>query len=95
MINQYTSRDPNYVTSHHVLCFEQYLQFMHTTDLLQYKKGIPLFDKGILDLQVAKFESKVGSRRTTKIWNLVVLDTYLVALILIPYRPNMQFFLSS
>ena len=44
-------------------------------------------------LRVAKFESKVGSRRTTKIGNLVVLDIFLVALILIPY--NMRFVLSS
>ena len=44
-------------------------------------------------IRVAKFESKVGSRRTTKIENLVVLDTFLVALILIPY--NMRFVLSS
>ena len=43
--------------------------------------------------RVAKFESKVGSRRTTKIENLVVLDIFLVALILIPY--NMRFVLSS
>ena len=42
--------------------------------------------------RVAKFESKIGSRRTTKIGNLVVLDIYMVALILIPY--NMQFVLS-
>ena len=42
--------------------------------------------------RVAKFESKVGSRRTTKIENLVVLDIFLVALILIPY--NMRFVLS-
>ena len=41
-----------------------------------------------------KFESKVGSRRTTKIGNLVVLDIFLVALILIiPH--NMRFVLSS
>ena len=32
--------------------------------------------------RVAKFESKVGSRRTTEIGNLVVLDIFLVALIL-------------
>ena len=44
-------------------------------------------------LRVAKFESKVGSRRKTKIENLVVLDIFLVALILIPY--NMRFVLSS
>ena len=43
--------------------------------------------------RVAKFESKVASRRTTKIGNLVVLDIFLVALILIPY--NMRFVLSS
>ena len=43
-------------------------------------------------IRVAKFESKVGSPRTTKIGNLVALDIYLVALILIPY--NMQFVLS-
>ena len=43
--------------------------------------------------RVAKFESKVGSWRTTKIGNLVVLDIFLVALILIPY--NMRFVLSS
>ena len=43
--------------------------------------------------RVAKFELKVGSRRTTKIGNLVVLDIFLLALILIPY--NMQFVLSS
>ena len=43
--------------------------------------------------RVAKFESKVGSRRTTKIGNLVVLDIFWVALILIPY--NMRFVLSS
>ena len=34
---------------------------------------------------LAKFESKVGSRRTTKIGNQVVLDIFLDALILIPY----------
>ena len=43
-------------------------------------------------LRVAKFESKVGSRRTTKILNLVFLDIYLVALISVPY--NMQFVLN-
>ena len=43
--------------------------------------------------RVAKFESKVGSRRTTEIGNLVVLDIFLVALILIPF--NMRLFLSS
>ena len=36
--------------------------------------------------RVAKFESKVGRRRTTKIGNLVVLDIFLVALILRPYK---------
>ena len=57
---------------------------------------IPLFcplDTGELHSSVAKFESKVGSRRTTKIENLVVLDIFLVALILIPY--DMRFVLSS
>ena len=44
-------------------------------------------------LRVAKFESKVGSQRTTKIQNLVVLDIFLVALIFILY--NMRFVLSS
>ena len=44
-------------------------------------------------IRVAKFESKVGSQRTTKIGNLIVLDIFLVALILIPY--NMRFVLSS
>ena len=48
---------------------------------------------GLWNLWVAKFELKVGSRRTTKIENLVVLDIFLVALILIPY--NMRFVLSS
>ena len=43
--------------------------------------------------RVAKFESKVGSRRTTKIGNLVVLNIFLVVLILIPY--DMRFVLSS
>ena len=42
-------------------------------------------------IRVAKFESKVGSRRTTIIGNLVVLYIFLVALILIP----MQCVLSS
>ena len=42
--------------------------------------------------RVAKFESKVGSRRTTKIGNLVVLDIFLVALIFIQY--NIQCVLS-
>ena len=46
-----------------------------------------------MQLRVAKFESKFGSRRTTKIGNLVVLDIFFVALILIPY--NMRFVLSS
>ena len=41
---------------------------------------------GDICLRVAKFEAKVGSRRTTKIGNLVVLDIFLVALILIPYN---------
>ena len=45
----------------------------------------------VAKLRVAKFELKVGSQRTTKIGNLVALDIYLVALILIPY--NMQFVL--
>ena len=40
-----------------------------------------------------KFEPKVGSRKTTKIGNLVVLSIFLVAIILIPY--NIQLFLSS
>ena len=44
-------------------------------------------------LRVAKFKSKVGSWRTTKIGNLVVLDIFLVALILIPY--NLRFVSSS
>ena len=35
--------------------------------------------------RVAKFDPKVGSRRTTKIENLVVLDIILVVLILLPY----------
>ena len=44
--------------------------------------------------RVAKFKSKVGSRRrTTKIRNLVVHDIFFVALILIPY--NMRLFLST
>ena len=43
--------------------------------------------------RVAKFESKVGSRRTTKIGNQVVLNIFLAALILIPY--DMQCVLSS
>ena len=46
------------------------------------------------EVRVAKFESKVGySRRTTKIGNLVVLDIFLVALILIPY--DMRFVLTN
>ena len=36
-------------------------------------------------LRVAKFDPKVGSRRTTKIKNLVVLVIILVVLILLPY----------
>ena len=40
----------------------------------------------VCGVRVAKFESKVGSRRTTKIGNLVVLDIFLVALILITYN---------
>ena len=43
--------------------------------------------------RVANFESKVGSRRTTKIGNLVVRDIFLIALILITY--DMRFVLSS
>ena len=39
--------------------------------------------------RVANFESKVGSRRTTEIGTLVVLNIVLVALIFITY--NMQF----
>ena len=35
--------------------------------------------------RVAKFDPKVGSRRTTKIENLVVLVIILVVLILLPY----------
>ena len=35
--------------------------------------------------RVAKFDPKVGSRRTTKIKNLVVLVIILVVLILLPY----------
>ena len=49
--------------------------------------------ENILVIMVAKFESKVGSQRTTKIGNLVVFDIFLVALILILY--NMRFVLSS
>ena len=37
-------------------------------------------------LRVAKFDRKVGSQRTTKIKNLVVLVIILVVLILLPYR---------
>ena len=36
-------------------------------------------------IRVAKFDPKVGSRRTTKIKNLVVLVIILVVLILLPY----------
>ena len=35
--------------------------------------------------RVAKFDPKVGSRRTTKIENLVILGSVLVVLILLPY----------
>ena len=51
-------------------------------------KPIPKVAKFFHWYRVAKFESKVGSWRTTRIGNLVVLDIFLVALILIPY--NMQ-----
>ena len=37
-------------------------------------------------VRVAKFDLKVGSRRTTKVKNLVVLVIILVALILLPYH---------
>ena len=47
----------------------------------------------LVRIRLGKFESKVGSRRTTEIGNLVVLDIFLVALILIPF--NMRLFLSS
>ena len=39
----------------------------------------------IKPFRVAKFDKKVGSRRTTKIKNLVVLVIILVVLILLPY----------
>ena len=56
--------------------------------------GLPLVENLTSPIyRVAKFESKVCSQRTTKIGNLVVLDIFLVALILIPY--NMRFVLSS
>ena len=37
-------------------------------------------------VRVAKFDPKVGSRRTTKIKNLVVLVFILTVLILLPYH---------
>ena len=40
----------------------------------------------LCDCRVAKFDPKVGSRRTTKIKNLVVLIIILVVLILLPYH---------
>ena len=43
-----------------------------------------LFIKSII--RVAKFDSKVGSRRTTRIRDLVVLTVLLVALILFSYH---------
>ena len=60
------------------------MTLQHTMELEQYR---------LMFGREAKFEAKVGSRRTTKIGNLVVLDIFLVALILIPY--NMRFVLSS
>ena len=39
----------------------------------------------IRTVSVAKFDPKVGSRRTTKIKNLAVLAIILVVLILLPY----------
>ena len=44
-----------------------------------------LFAKVIHSLRVAKFDPKVGSRRTANIKNLVVLVFILVVLILSPY----------
>ena len=38
-----------------------------------------------MSIRVAKFDQKVGSRRTTKIKNLVVLVIILVVLILLPF----------
>ena len=59
-------------------------------DCLRSDKNIPdylwstLFHKYII-YRLAKFDPKVGSRRTTKFANLVFLIIILVVLILLPY----------
>ena len=71
-VGGFSSSQKNCVTLNHI-----FLKLLPGISTLQCNWGT--------NNRVAKFESKVGSRRTTKIGNLVVLDIFLVVLILIPY----------
>ena len=62
----------------------EFLSTMFVKRILQTGKSLP--DKlRLIPHRVAKFDQKVGSRRTTKIKNLVVLVIILVVLILLPH----------
>ena len=62
------------------------IKVRHTGDNVQdLQKWFAYTDQDIVG-RVAKFDPTVGSRRTTKIKNLVVVVIILVVLILLPYH---------